>query len=332
MGVAGALLAAVALWWASLYLAPDRTILHILGHAFSGAQLRHVVVERLAMFVLILPAIFAIEIAFTGWADSSLRLLLVVRTPSSRTDLASFVFWRTPIRGGLVLVLSLGVTLISGLWLHDRLRVLIGYDLSAGGLPMPAQVALLFFVYSFFDYWNHRLDHASVFWPLHRYHHAAEDFDILNSVRTHPAVFSGVISNVLPAALLGFSVEALIYVNLLAASIRYLVHSRIDSDFGWVGRYLIQSPVHHRLHHVLDTSEPTGHFALVPLWDHLFGTWRGAADQSLVIGVDAPYRHGAWLVPDVLRDYRDFWLTLATGLGALRLTDQAVHHGREEPA
>ena len=31
------------------------------------------------------------------------------------------------------------------------------------------------------------------------------------------------------------------------------------------------------------------------------------ADPALVIGVAQPYRHGFWIVPDLLRDYWHFW-------------------------
>ena len=54
-------------------------------------------------------------------------------------------------------------------------------------------------------------------------------------------------------------------------------------------------------------TTPTGHFAICPIWDHLFGTWRGAADPSEPIGVDTPYRHSLWIAPDMVRDYWHFW-------------------------
>ena len=108
-------------------------------------------------------------------------------------------------------------------------------------------------------------------------------------------------------ALLDASPRVVVDVGLAIVVLRYVIHSRINSNWGWVGRYLLQSPVHHRLHHILDATEPTGHFSLVPLWDRVFGTWRGDTDQSLVIGVSTPYRHGLWLVPrDMWRDYCDF--------------------------
>jgi sterol desaturase/sphingolipid hydroxylase (fatty acid hydroxylase superfamily) len=100
----------------------------------------------------------------------------------------------------------------------------------------------------------------------------------------------------------------MVAVNLLVLGLGFLIHSRIDSDWGWIGRWVVQSPTHHRLHHVLDIStRPVGHFSMTPIWDRLFGTWRGDADQSLVIGVDTAYRHGFWIAPDILRDYWHFW-------------------------
>ncbi len=53
----------------------------------------------------------------------------------------------------------------------------------------------------------------------------------------------------------------------------------------------------------------------MPLWDRLFGTWGGQVAADLPIGVDTPYRHGAWVAPDLWRDYREFWAGLLAGRG-----------------
>ena len=124
----------------------------------------------------------------------------------------------------------------------------------------------------------------------------------------------------------GVSEEAFFWFWTLNAMVHYLIHTRSQSDFGWVGRWLIQSPLHHRLHHKLDMTEPTGNFSLVPLWDRLFGTWQEAKDPHVPIGVAAPYRQGAWIIPDLLRDYRDFWLAL---IGRYRDVSDAIVTSRE---
>ena len=93
----------------------------------------------------------------------------------------------------------------------------------------------------------------------------------------------------------------------LTIALGFVIHSRMESGFGWAGRWLVQSPLHHRLHHKLDMSTPTGFFGMTPLWDRLFGGWSETPRPNVAIGVDTPYRHGFWLLPDLLRDYCDFW-------------------------
>lgn len=112
--------------------------------------------------------------------------------------------------------------------------------------------------------------------------------------------------------MLGAPQDVMIYVNVMVVSIGFLIHSRIESDWGWFGRWVIQSPASHRLHHKLDMSYPTGNFAMAPIWDRLFGTYNAKVDPHLVIGVDRAYRHGFWFLPDLFRDYGHFWKGLAT--------------------
>jgi sterol desaturase/sphingolipid hydroxylase (fatty acid hydroxylase superfamily) len=105
----------------------------------------------------------------------------------------------------------------------------------------------------------------------------------------------------------------MIYVNVLVVGIGFLIHSKIDSDWGWFGRWVIQSPNHHRLHHKLDMTHPTGHFSTAPIWARLVGTWYGGESATLPIGVDTPYRHGAFVARDMARDYLHFWIGLFGG-------------------
>ena len=57
----------------------------------------------------------------------------------------------------------------------------------------------------------------------------------------------------------------------------------------------------------------------------MFGGWSETATRAEVaIGVDTAYRHGVWLLPDLLRDYCDFWKGLV-GLRALSPSERASH-------
>jgi sterol desaturase/sphingolipid hydroxylase (fatty acid hydroxylase superfamily) len=297
-----------AAWWGLERYLPDQLHVTLLGHGLTLKEVHRRIVSDGLIFLL-LPTVLMIECLVVGWAGSSARQLLLARKASNKTDLAIFVMGQGHLTDLAGRVLTLGASMLTGAWIHNALSAAAGFPLTLvpSSMPMPVQIAAYFAVYSFFDYWTHRLDHTRYFWPLHRYHHSADDFCVVTATRQHPAAFTGIFFINIPLAILGASPAAMIYVNVLVITLGFIIHSRIDSNFGWIGRWIIQSPNHHRLHHVLDISEqPTGHFAMAPVWDRLFGTWRGEADQSLAIGVDTAYRQGFWIVPDLARDYWHF--------------------------
>ena len=296
-----------AVWWGVTHLLPDHVALTLLGRTHDLKDVHQRIISNVALILLILPSALWIECAVVGWERSSTRQMIVARTSSIKTDLACLFLGQAHVLVMVGRLMTLGASMLSGLWIRDWLAAALGLTIDPSALPLVLQVAVYFFVYSFFDYWTHRLDHSRYFWPLHRYHHAADDFCVVNSTRTHPAAFTAIFLINMPMAVLGASPLVMVYVNVATIALGFLIHSRIDSNFGWIGRWIIQSPTHHRLHHVLDISKGVGHFGMAPIWDHLFGTWRGDADQSLVIGVETPYRHGFWIGPDLLRDYLDFW-------------------------
>jgi sterol desaturase/sphingolipid hydroxylase (fatty acid hydroxylase superfamily) len=296
-------------WWGVLNLLPDHLHLQLSGHSLDIRNIHRRVVSDGALMFLLLPGALWIEWLIVGWEGSSARQLIFHPRPSNKSDLVYFLAGQAHLTDLLGRLLTLGVSMLSGAWLHDQLSAMLGVPLMLlpAAAPLPVQVVAFFLLYSFFDYWTHRLDHSRYFWPLHRYHHSADDFCVVTATRAHPAAFTGVFIVNMPMAVLGASPEVMVYVNVAVIALGFVIHSRIDSDFGWIGRWVIQSPTHHRLHHILDITVPVGHFSMAPIWDHLFGTWRGDADQSLVIGVEEPYRHGAWIIPDLARDYWHFW-------------------------
>lgn len=300
---------------------PSGLELHVLGRTLAVQSLARTLVMYAFSRHLIVPATFAAELTFVGWAKSSARGVLVRPSRSVLSDIAVYVITVTKIFRILSIILSFGVVVISAEWLHDRLVQYTGLPLSVSALPLWAQVLSLFVVYTFFDYWGHRADHSRAFWPLHRFHHAAEDFCVLTTDRRHPADFTGAIV-ACSIIVLGGSVNAFLIMNVLVSIQRHVIHSRIDSDFGWIGRFLIQSPRHHRLHHVLDITDGVGNFGLLPIWDRLFGTWRDPPQGDWAIGVSAPYQHGAWIAADMWRDYVDFWAGLKSSVARLVASQQ----------
>ena len=296
-------------WWGLIHLVPDTASVQALGHAFSLDNIHHKILGNAALVLALLPAVLWLECAVIGWDKSSARALLNP-SRSAQTDLAAFILEQLHLTGLIGRLMMLGASVISGEALRAWLAAKTGFAPDLGFLPLAAQVLVYFYAYTFFDYWAHRASHSRLFWPLHRYHHAAQEMCVINGGRLHPAGFLGIFFLNIPMPLLGASVEAMLWINVLVTVLGFLIHSRLDSDFGWIGRHVVQSPLHHRLHHKLDMTEATGFFAMAPVWDRLFGGWSGCRDAQVAIGVDTPYRHGFWVVPDLLRDYRDFWLGL----------------------
>jgi sterol desaturase/sphingolipid hydroxylase (fatty acid hydroxylase superfamily) len=314
LGLGGGLIIGLTLFE---LLGPDVLALEVFGRQVRVERLHERVMEK-ALFVAIIPAaIFIFEYAMVGWRDSSLRHLVVGRSGSSRSDIVLFLAGFMPGMHVVAAVLTFGLAVVSAGWLRERIHDLTGLSISIAQAPHFAQIGGLFLLYTFFDYWAHRIEHRGAFWPLHRYHHGAEDFYILTAARVHPASFMTILTATVPGALVDATPDALADVTLLIMGLRLLIHSRIDSNFGWIGDFVIQSPRHHRLHHRLDHGGPATNLSMTPIWDRLFGTWKSDTHLAYAIGVDTPYRHGAWVLPDLARDYRDFWA--GVGASAARL-------------
>ena len=318
----GALLAAIV-GYATLSGFGTLVLPHLMRRPEAAVPLGALIAALAALAVL--PAAVLIEVAVVGWRRSSLRQLWTAPTASMKTDAAFLALSHvqfTDIAGKMVM---LGAAMVVGLWVRGWIFARTGVELGLPGLATPLQVAAYFALFTFLDYWAHRLYHSRVFWPLHRFHHAARDFSVINSVRAHPAAVLGNFVVTLPLAILGASPLVVIWANALAQGLSLLIHSRIDSDWGWFGRWVLQSPNHHRAHHKRDIAIPTGNFSLAPIWDRLFGTWDAAAGPDLEIGVDTAYRHGLWIWPDIWRDFRDFCA------GVVRTSRQrrrdSFHHG-----
>ncbi len=292
-------------WWVMQRLIPETFTLELFGRVHHVVGVHERLIERIMVAGILAPGVFLVEYLWMGWAESSVRRLLVRPTPSARSDLACFLAGLTPPMTLLSTLMSLGVVLVSGEWFRQAIGRATGLTLSISDWPLALQAGLLFVVYSLFDFLSHRLDHTRLFWPLHRFHHAADDFVVLTAARVHPAAFTALVGTTLPGVLIGASPDALGDLALAVMTLRLVIHSRIDSGFGWVGRWVIQSPRHHRLHHNLNRLPVN--LSLLPIWDRLLGDWRDAPAKPLPIGAHTPYRQGAWFGPDLWRDYLDFW-------------------------
>jgi sterol desaturase/sphingolipid hydroxylase (fatty acid hydroxylase superfamily) len=161
-------------------------------------------------------------------------------------------------------------------------------------------------IWDFFQYWEHRLFHASpLFWQMHLLHHSDEHMNVTTEARHH--VFELLLAPVfisIPTAII-FKVPPvnIAILSLIPYAWNYLAHANINLGFGplW---WLLVSPNYHRVHHSLAREHIDKNFAnWFPIWDIAFGTavrprWRkcpstgvaGVTVRSLTQAYWLPFR------------------------------------------
>lgn len=147
-------------------------------------------------------------------------------------------------------------------------------------------------------YGAHFLEHrVPMLWRLHRVHHTDRDMDFTTSLRFHPLDLLYVtLCNMAVIAALGLPVEAVVVYEAAAFLINTFNHGNLHLAphlDRWLRRFVV-SPDMHRIHHSSRADEYDCNLgAMLPWWDHLFGTYRhqpaeGQAHMRLGL---AAYRH-----------------------------------------
>jgi sterol desaturase/sphingolipid hydroxylase (fatty acid hydroxylase superfamily) len=284
--------------------------------------------------IVTLVAALLLERLLVGWPRSSLKALWEARA-SVRLDALSIAMNLLPI-GRLGYVLSLGLLFaIDAHWVQPENIALTRF------LPLwGIQVACLLLFQSFISYWIHRLEHAiPALWALHKFHHSADRMSILTSERlTQLAKGVEEVLLFIPLALLSSPtapkpavgslsfVVVVIYVafRTFRSINMYLCHSNLNTDYDWIGRWLLVSPRMHRLHHAASQRYYNSNFTFdLVIWDRLFGTY-AACDASAAANVrlgldDNPFNGRG--IKGLLRDYflipyAIFWRELRQGFKA----------------
>ena len=184
-------------------------------------------------------------------------------------------------------------------------------------LPHESHPVLSYLVFivvlDFMNYWAHRLMHrSSELWQVHKFHHTATSMTMLTALRDHPLervilqAFKAV-----PTALLGVPPQQYLVVQLLLQSLGFLKHSNLDANWGWIGRWLIQSPRAHHFHHSSRPEHFDANFASIfQFWDVIFGTSLHSTDHHPIefglpesAPADGPIRA-------ICRTTKDFYISL----------------------
>ena len=186
-------------------------------------------------------------------------------------------------------------------------------------MPVWAQALLLLILADFFQYWTHRLEHASPWlWQFHKVHHSQRELTVLTHFRF--PILDRLMSTLLLLPLGFISGSATLPVLFLTLKLfRSLVeHSGLPWTYGPLGRIIV-SPSFHAVHHSRAPEHMDRNFSgIFAFWDHLFGTYAPRGDAPLQYGL---------IHEEIPECYiRQHWVPL---VGLWRLTQARLSPGRE---
>jgi sterol desaturase/sphingolipid hydroxylase (fatty acid hydroxylase superfamily) len=230
---------------------------------------------------------FLIEIVVLGYRDSSLKRLFRP-SRSATTDLFCLACSVTGLGYILTYFMSFGLAPM----LSDKLSGWTPHGVFALENPV-LQTFWILLAGDFLKYCLHFLQHKVGFWwETHKFHHAATEMNIITSARGHP--FEGVfdmIAMAVPNALLDGSAAQFVLLSVITTVYGGINHSMLEWRWGWVGRWIFNSPVNHRIHHSAQPEHFDRNFASIfVFWDRLFGTYyKGTVLNQTVDVDDNPY-------------------------------------------
>lgn len=272
-GQALAVGAGLALYLAAAYLtmrllAPQRAAM-----AWTAVQrtITSTASWKPAAYFVTLLLVLLIDLATLGWARSALRRL-VSPSRSARSDLLVAALHWSGWSTLLITAFSGGLLKVAG----KLIRLPGSLELASVITPTWLQVLVVFLVIDCATYWYHRIAHEVEFlWEAHKYHHAATSFTVLTGNRLHALdeVCREVIILV-PLAVLGVTAPMYIAVRYGILAFDMLQHSMVPWSYGWFGRWVVFSPIGHRIHHSMEREHWDCNYGdILVIWDRLFGTW-----------------------------------------------------------
>ncbi len=135
---------------------------------------------------------------------------------------------------------------------------------------------LVLFLYDFFAYWLHRIEHGvPLLWKMHQLHHQEEHMNVTTTNRHHPLeALLRVPFVMLPlVTLFDIPFAPLVFGVSLGLLLPSFSHMNLRLEFGRFTPLLI-GPQLHRLHHSSEEKHFNKNFAnIFPMWDILFGTY-----------------------------------------------------------
>lgn len=149
---------------------------------------------------------------------------------------------------------------------------------------------LVSIVFDFLNYWIHRFQHTSQWlWIVHKFHHSAEDVTAITWYRSHP-LHGFFRAKTLLSVVFGYYVLKT-EIFLFHMFLNIFAHSRVDTNLGFVGKYLFITPRTHHKHHSMNDHGVNFSSGLV-LWDRIFKTYSPGDTSIYVLTCGIPDSEG----------------------------------------
>jgi sterol desaturase/sphingolipid hydroxylase (fatty acid hydroxylase superfamily) len=199
-----------------------------------------------------------------------------------RVDFAWWFF--TPLVRRVASTLAVAATAISVMFFAGSSGLLHG---AVGRQPRLVQLLELLLLADLVGYWSHRAFHKQPLWRIHAIHHSSTELDWLAASRVHPLneILTRAVQ-VIPFLLLGFRGDVIAGLVPLLTLYAIFLHSNVTWSYGPL-RYVLASPLLHRLHHTSEEEGRDRNFAgMFPFFDLLFGTlYLPKGRQPMAFGV-----------------------------------------------
>lgn len=224
------------------------------------------------IFFTVLFFLFFLEIIIIGFKKSTVGDLFYHYSKNDSIDI--FYFLLTTLN--LLFIISPLVSF--GLPYLFKKGFIFVFDFRFGFIFNPIIHFLLFFILvDFCNYWQHRLMHKFDFlWEIHKLHHSATKFNLFTVFREHPLDHAlNSIAIALPIGILGYPPSNFVIFYSFFLALGYLKHGKIPYKFGLIGKYIIQAPYFHYLHHLNHNRFYNSNYSNnLIIWDHLFNTFK----------------------------------------------------------
>ena len=238
--------------------------------------------------LLIFFGILASIAIYQGWNGSALKRLIIKPSGSAIHDLAMVILRITYISEVIVYLLTFGIAKRLTWHIKDF------FDFENSWIPsfdnIVIQQIIFLLLIDFVYYWMHRIEHTTPFlWAYHKFHHSASEMNVITSRRVHPieSDFIKAIFFALPFALLGIPLYSFILIRIIIKVHGAIVHSGLNWNWGWFGKYILLSPKYHSIHHSKAPEHQNRNYANhFPIFDHLFGTYCAEEVNHIAYGVD----------------------------------------------